>query len=66
MGKIYLKKVEIKKFSNKYEEWCDGCYFVKYNKCHAPETISCGEKIFKQITERTAKKLLKSGWRVAK
>jgi hypothetical protein len=67
MAKIYLKKVDSGKIGI-----CDGCYFhMNDNDCPSracgKKELICGDfHIFKKITERTAKKLLKSGWRVAR
>jgi hypothetical protein len=61
MTKIYLKKVD-------EIDFCNGCYFFCDSFCGAFgwDYIKCpleDNKIFKKISERTAKKLLKSGWR---
>jgi len=63
MAKVYLKKSKSTPYS------CVGCYFWQKDKdCPRPANgkkgLLCGDlHIYKKITERTAKKLLKSGWR---
>jgi hypothetical protein len=63
MAKVHLKKV-------KAYNMCLGCYFFENKiRCSKYDIITCYHpvrKIYKKISESTAKKLLKSGWRVAK
>jgi len=66
MGKVYLKKIPGEPYA------CDGCDFWR-NDLDCPKPTNgkkgflCGDfYVFKKITERTAKRLLKSGWRVVK
>jgi hypothetical protein len=61
MAKVYLKKVD-------GNGVCQDCYF-KGNRitCNRPEIVpKCKFKhIYKKITERETKKMLKSGWRIS-
>jgi hypothetical protein len=60
MGKIYLKRIKAP-----IPEDCEGCYFYEDDKnCVGLQSVRCfSDKIYKKISESTAKKLLKSGWR---